>query len=379
MTSELTPGQRQIVETARAFALEQMRPSAAQWEADGHFDVGTLRVMAAIGFAAISVRQDVGGSELGRLESVLVFEQLARGCVGTAAYMSAHNMAAGLIDHYGADTQRNNWLPALCNMERFGAYAVTEPGAGSDLGGIALTAEKSGRDYVLSGAKAFVSGAGLADLFVVLARTSDSGPSGLSLFVVEKGTPGLLVGKNERKMGWHAQPMAQVAFDNCRIGASQRLGVEGEGYLYALDAYDVSRLHIAACAIGGATEALERTLEYAREREQFGRPIAEFQTTRSKLAEMATQIEAARLLTRDAACRLDAKDPEATKYCAMAKSFATDVCYAAADAALQIHGGYGYLADYEIERIVRDLRACQIVEGTNEMMRMHIAQEMMRR
>ncbi len=203
MTTELTPGQRQIVETARAFALEQLRPSAAQWEADGHFDVSTLRVMAAIGFAAISVRQDVGGSELGRLESVLVFEQLARGCIGTAAYMSAHNMATGLIDHYGADTQRNNWLPALCNMERFGAFAVTEPGAGSDLGAISLIAVKSGRDYILNGSKAFVSGAGLADLYVVLARTSDSGPSGLSLFVVEKGTPGRDSGKNQRKMAWH--------------------------------------------------------------------------------------------------------------------------------------------------------------------------------
>jgi alkylation response protein AidB-like acyl-CoA dehydrogenase len=379
MPFDLNPDQRQIVETARSFAMEQLRPNAAQWEAEGTLDRSVLQVMAAIGFAGIYVRNEFGGSGLDRLDAVLAFEQLARGCVSTAAFLSIHNMASSMIDAYGDDEQRRRWLPALSRMELIASYCLTEPGAGSDAGAIRTTAERRGADYVLNGAKAFISGANFSDLYLVMARTGQSGPHGISCFVVEKDRPGLSFGKNERKMGWRAMPTAQVMFDECVIPAANLIGVEGEGFLYAMEALDGGRLNIAACSLGGAGEALERTLEYAKEREQFGRAIADFQAVQFKLADMATNLEAARLLLYHAARRLDEKGADATKFCAMAKRFATDTGFAVANEALQVHGGYGYLADYEIERIVRDLRVHQILEGTNEIMRVIIARELLRR
>lgn len=379
MPFDLSPEQRQIVDTARAFAVEQLRPNASQWEIRGALDREVLSVMAAIGFAGIYVRQDVGGSGLSRADAALVFEQLARGCVSTAAFLALHNTATWMIDAYGHEQQRRQWAPRLCTMELIASYCLTEPGAGSDAANIKTTAVRDGGDYVLNGAKAFVSGAGFSDVYVVMARTSEEGPRGISCFLVPKETPGLVIGKLERKMGWRAVPTAQVVFENCRIPAVNLIGKEGSGFLYAMHGLDGGRLNLAACSIGGATEALERALEYAREREQFGQFIANYQAIQFKLADMATKLEAARLLVRDAAARLDASRADATKYCAMAKRFATDAGFEIANEALQIHGGYGYLADYEVERIVRDLRVHQILEGTNEVMRLIIARQMMGR
>ena len=379
MSFDLTPEQRQIVDTARAFALEQLRPNAAQWEAQGSLDRGVLQVMAAIGFAGIYVKPDVGGSGLSRTDAVLVFEQLSRGCVSTAAFMSIHNMATWMIDTFGHDQQRHHWVPRLCNMELIASYCLTEPGAGSDAAALRTTAVRDGGEYVLNGAKSFISGATFSDLYVVIARTGEEGPRGISCFLVPKDSPGLRFGRLERKMGWRAQPTAQVIFEDCRIPAVNLVGKEGAGFLYAMQGLDGGRLNIAACSLGGATEALERALEYAREREQFGQPIINFQVTQFKLADMATKLEASRLLVHEAAGRLDAGRPDATKYCAMAKRFATDCGFEIANEALQIHGGYGYLADFEIERIVRDLRVHQILEGTNEIMRLIIARQMMGR
>jgi alkylation response protein AidB-like acyl-CoA dehydrogenase len=376
---DLSPQQSQIVDTARAFAMEQLRPNAAQWEARGTLDREVLSVMAAIGFAGICVRQDVGGSGLTHADAVLVFEQLSRGCISTTAFMAGHNTAAWLIDTFGHEQQRRLWGPRLCTMELIASYCLTEPGAGSDAANLSTAAVRDGAEYVLNGAKAFVSGAGFSDVYLVMARTSEEGPRGISCFIVPKEAPGLRIGKLERKMGWRAQPTAQITFEDCRIPAVNLIGKEGSGFLYAMQGLDGARLNIAACSLGGATEALERALEYAREREQFGESIASFQATQFKLADMATNLEAARLMVYAAADRLDAAKSEATKFCAMAKRFATDAACEIADAALQIHGGYGYLADYEVERIVRDLRAHQIVEGTNEIMRLIIARHMMGR
>ncbi|MGE3302722.1 MAG: acyl-CoA dehydrogenase family protein [Hyphomonadaceae bacterium] len=375
---ELSTEQRQIVDTARAFAMEQLRPNAATWENEGRLDRGVLQVMAAIGFAGIYVREEVGGSGLTRQDAALIFEQLSRGCVSTAAYLSIHNMACWMIDAFGDDSLRKRWLPRLTNMELMASYCLTEPSSGSDAASLRCTAVRQGEHYVLNGAKSFISGAGFSDVYLVMARTGASGPGGSSCFVVENGAPGLHFGKNERKMGWRAQPTAQVIFENCLVSAADRVGMEGAGFRYAMAGLDGGRLNIAACSLGGATEALERALEYSREREQFGRPIADFQATQFKLADMATDLHAARLMLYDAAGRLDARDPSATMHCAMAKRFATDAGFRIANEALQIHGGYGYLADYEVERIVRDLRVHQILEGTNEIMRVIIAREMMR-
>jgi alkylation response protein AidB-like acyl-CoA dehydrogenase len=378
MSFDLNADQSQIVQTARAFAMEQLRPNAAQWDEEGKLDRSVLEVMAAIGFAGICVRQDVGGAGLDRLEAVLAFEQLSRGCISTAAAVAIHNMAAQMIDVYGVDAQRQKWLPLLTRMEVIASYCLTEPGAGSDAGAIRTSAERRGEQYVLNGAKSFISGAGFSDLYVVMARTGGEGPHGISCFLVEKDRPGLSFGRNERKMGWRAQQTAQVLFDNCAIPVENRVGVEGEGFLYAMEALDGGRLNIGACSLGGAMEALERSVEYSREREQFGRAIADFQSTQFKLADMATKLEAARMLLYQAAHKLDQKLPEATMFCAMAKRFATDAGFEIANEALQIHGGYGYLADFEIERLVRDLRVHQILEGTNEIMRVIIARELLR-
>ena len=369
----LTDDQRLIAETARAFAAEKLKPNAARWEKEG-LDRATLRAMAALGFAGIYVRDDVGGAGLSRLDAALIFEQLSRGCVATAAFVSIHNMCSWMIDRFGTEAQRHKWLPRLTTMELIASYCLTEPGAGSDAGSLTTSARRGSNRFVLNGTKTFISGGGFSDLYVIMARL---GPT-ISTFVVEKGTPGLSFGKLEEKMGWRAQPTTQVIMQDCVVSAEHLIGEEGQGFRYAMAGLDGGRLNIAACSLGGASEAFERAVAYAQERRQFGKKLSEFQATQFKLADMATELEAARVFLYEAARRLDAKAPDATKFCAMAKRFVTDTGFRVANDALQIHGGYGYLADYEVERIVRDLRVHQILEGTNEIMRVIIARELER-
>ncbi|MDX2277868.1 MAG: acyl-CoA dehydrogenase family protein [Hyphomonadaceae bacterium] len=379
MGYQLSEDQVLIIDAARAFAEAKLKPNAARWEEEKSLDKLTLREMAALGFAGIYVREDVGGSGLGRLDAALIFEQLSLGCVSTAAFLSIHNMCAWMIDSFASDEQRRRWLPKLTSMEQIASYCLTEPGAGSDAASLRTSARPDGHGrYVLNGAKTFISGGGFSDLYVVMARTGEAGAGGISTFVIEDGTPGLSFGKNEKKMGWQAQPTAQVIMQDCRVPAENRIGGEGEGFKYAMKGLDGGRLNIAACSLGGASEALNRAIVYAKERSQFGKAIADFQATQFKLADMAIDLEAGRALLYEAARRLDAKDASATQFCAMAKRYVTDIGFKAANDALQIHGGYGYLSEYEIERIVRDLRVHQILEGTNEIMRVIVARELLR-
>jgi alkylation response protein AidB-like acyl-CoA dehydrogenase len=378
MDFDLTEDQRAIVEAARAFADAELAPHSARWDEEKHFPVDVLRQAAALGFAGIYVREDVGGSALTRLDASLIFEALSAGDVSTAAFLSIHNMASWMIDKFGSEDLRQAYLPRLTSMELIASYCLTEPGAGSDAASLRTTARREGETYVLNGAKAFISGAGTSDLYVVMARSGGDGPGGVSTFVVERETPGLSFGAQERKMGWASQPTAMVHFDNVAIPAANRVGGEGQGFRIAMMGLDGGRLNIASCSLGGAQLALETAKAYLESRRQFGRPLKDFQGLQFKLADMATDLEAARLLVRRAAAALDEGDPAATRLAAMAKRFATDAGFEIANEALQLHGGYGYLKDYPLERIVRDLRVHQILEGTNEIMRVIIAREMFR-
>jgi alkylation response protein AidB-like acyl-CoA dehydrogenase len=374
----LSDDQQAIFETARAFAAAELAPHSARWDEEKIFPVDTLRAAAALGLAGIYVREDVGGSALGRLDAALVFEALSYGDVSTAAFLSIHNMASWMIDRFGSEDLRRRYLPRLTTMELVVSYCLTEPGAGSDAASLRTSARRDGEDYVLDGAKAFISGAGTSDLYVVMARTGGEGAGGVSTFVVEKGMAGLSFGAPERKMGWNSQPTAMVHFDGVRVPAANRIGEEGQGFRFAMMGLDGGRLNIAACSLGGAQLALDTARDYLGNRRQFGRPLRDFQGLQFKLADMATQLEAARLIVRRGAAALDARDPQATMYCAMAKRFATDAGFEVANQALQLHGGYGYLKDYPLERIVRDLRVHQILEGANEIMRVIIARELLR-
>jgi len=374
---ELDEDRRALREAARTFAEERIAPFAARWDAEEIFPVETLREAAALGFGGLFVREDVGGTGLGRLDGVILFEELAAACPSTAAYISIHNMVAWMIDRFGREEQRRRWLPDLCSMARFASYCLTEPGAGSDAASLRTTARREGDHYVLEGQKVFISGAGTSDLYVVMCRTGGEGARGISAVVVEKGTPGLSFGRPEEKMGWHSQPTAQVILDSCRVPVANRLGAEGEGFRIAMQALDGGRVNIAACSLGGARACLEKALAYVRERRQFGRPLADFQATRFKLADMHTELEAARLLVWRAAAKLDAGAPDATAAAAMAKRFATDVGFRVVDEALQLHGGYGYIREYGIERYLRDLRVHRILEGTNEIMRVIVARRLL--
>ncbi len=378
MEFRLTDDQQAIFETARAFAAAELAPHSARWDEEKIFPVETMRAAAALGLAAIYVREDVGGSALGRLDAALVFEALSHGDVSTAAFLSIHNMASWMIDRFGSEDLRRRYLPRLTTMELIASYCLTEPGAGSDAASLRTTARRDGGDYVLDGAKAFISGAGTSDIYVVMARTGGEGAGGVSTFVVEKGSAGLSFGAPERKMGWNSQPTAMVHFDGVRVPAANRVGDEGQGFRFAMMGLDGGRLNIAACSLGGAQLALDTARDYLGSRRQFGRPLRDFQGLQFKLADMATQLEAARLMVRRGAAALDAGDPAATMYCAMAKRFATDAGFEVANQALQLHGGYGYLKDYPLERIVRDLRVHQILEGANEIMRVIIARELLR-
>ena len=374
----LTPEQILIRQTAADFAAERLRPFAGEWDEKKHFPVDVIREAAGLGFAGLYVNEDVGGSALSRFDAVLVFEQLSQGCVSTAAYISIHNMCSWMIDRFASEEMRKEWLPQLTTMELLSSYCLTEPGSGSDAAGLKTRAVKDGGDYVLHGAKQFISGAGVSDVYIVMARTGQDGPKGISTFIVRKDDKGVSVGANEKQMGWNSQPTRQVIFEDVRIPASRRVGADGDGFRFAMAGLDGGRLNIAACSLGGMQDALDKALAYTKERKQFGQAIADFQATQFKLADMETETQAARVMLYNAAQELDAKSPQATRWCAMAKRFVTDTGFKVANDALQLHGGYGYLSDYGVERIVRDLRVHQILEGTNEVMRVIISRDLLR-
>ena len=378
MQFQLTEEQTLITDMARQFAAVELAPNAEKWDREKFLDRSVFKKAAELGFLGIYTSDEHGGSALSRLDSALVFEQLAAGDISHTAMMTIHNMATWMVDRYADDDLRAKYVPRLTAGELIASYCLTEPGAGSDAASLATKAVKDGSDYVLNGSKTFISGAGWSDIYVVMARTSDDGSRGVSCFVIEKGTPGLSFGANERKMGWNAQPTAQVIFENCRIPESNRVGGEGQGFKFAMSGLDGGRINIGACSLGGAGAALAMATEYTKERKQFSTRIADFQNTQFKLADMATELDASRLMIYRAANMLDEKIPDAGIACAKAKRFATDTCSKIANDALQLHGGYGYLADYQVERIVRDLRVHQILEGTNEIMRMIIGRSLTR-
>ncbi|MHA7063685.1 isobutyryl-CoA dehydrogenase [Azospirillum argentinense] len=376
MDFALSEEQQAFRDTARDFAQQEMAPNAAHWDENSVFPVNTLRQAAALGFAGIYVGEEFGGSGLGRLDAAVIFEELSAACPSTAAYISIHNMASWMIDRFGNAEQRERFLPKLTTMEHFASYCLTEPGAGSDAASLRTRAERDGDHYVLNGSKAFISGGGTSDVYVCMVRTGEPGPKGISCVVVEKGTPGLSFGKQEHKLGWKSQPTSAVIFENCRVPVANRIGEEGEGFRIAMKGLDGGRLNIAACSVGGARFCLEQAVAYTTERKQFGKPLNAFQALQFKLADMATELDAARLMLHRAAASLDAGSPEATAHCAMAKRFATDAGFQVVNEALQLHGGYGYIKEYPIERIFRDLRVHQILEGTNEIMRVIIARHL---
>jgi hypothetical protein len=373
----LSNEQRAFQSTARQFARNEMMPLARDWDENEIFPVESLRKAAALGFGGIYVKEDVGGSALSRLDAALIFEELAQGCTSTAAYISIHNMAAWMIDAFGDTDMRKKFLPKLCTMQHFASYCLTEPGAGSDAASLTTRARRDGDIYVLDGAKAFISGGGVSDIYVVMARTGDAGPRGISCIVVEKGTPGLSFGAREKKLGWKTQPTTMVIFENCRVPVRNRIGAEGQGFKIAMAGLDGGRLNIGACSIGGAQFCLDRTIDYMKERKQFGSRLADFQALQFRIADYATELEAARLLLHRAAVAVGDSEPGATRLAAQAKRLATDTGFEVVNGCLQLHGGYGYLRDHPIERVLRDVRVHQILEGTNEIMRMIVSRAML--
>ena len=365
-----------VRDMARAFAAEKIAPHALEWDERKHFPVEVMREAATLGMGGIYIKTDVGGSGLTRLDAALIFEALAQGCPTTSAFISIHNMAAWMIDAFGSLAQRRRYLPKLCTMETLASYCLTEPGAGSDAAALRTSAKRDGDSYILNGAKQFISGAGASSLYVVMARSGGEGAGGISTFVVEGNAPGLSFGNNERKMGWNAQPTRAVIFENVRVPSANRIGDEGMGFRIAMAGLDGGRMNIAACSLGGAQAALEAALRYTREHRAFGKRLDEFQALQFRLADMATELEAARVFLYSAAAAYDRGDADVTMRCAMAKRFATDVGFEVANQALQLHGGYGYLSEYGIEKIVRDLRVHQILEGTNEIMRLIVARKL---
>jgi alkylation response protein AidB-like acyl-CoA dehydrogenase len=368
-----------VRDMARAFADEVFAPNAVAWDEARYFPVAEMRQAAALGMGGVYIREDVGGSGLSRLAATLIFEALATGCPTIAAYISIHNLVAWMIDAHGSDAQRRHWLPRLCTMELLGNYCLTEPSVGSDAAALTTRAVRDGSAYVINGQKQFISGAGSGDLYAVMARTGGGGASGISTLLVPGDTPGISFGANERKMGWNAQPTRAVIFENVRVPAENLLGKEGIGFKIAMAGLDGGRLNIAACSLGGAQKALELALAYMKERKAFGKRLDEFQALQFRLADMATALEASRALLWRAAAAFDRKDENAGVLVAMAKRFVTDSCFDVANQALQLHGGYGYLAEFGIEKIVRDLRVHQILEGTNEIMRLIVARSLVGR
>jgi len=378
MDFSLSEEQILIQDMARQFSDNELAPNAEKWDDEKFLDRAVFEKAAKLGFMGIYLEEEYGGTVLSRLDSALVFEQLARGDISHTAMITIHNMASWMVDRYGSDDLRARYVPKLTSAELIASYCLTEPGAGSDAASLSTKAVKDGDDYILNGTKTFISGAGWSDVYVVMARTSDDGARGISTFVVEKGMPGLSFGANERKMGWNAQPTAQVIFEDCRVPAANRVGAEGDGFKFAMSGLDGGRINIGCCSLGGAQAALDAAIEYTKDRKQFGKAISEFQNTQFKLADMATELEASRMMIYRAANMLDNKLPNAGAACAMGKRFATDLASKIANDALQLHGGYGYLSEYGMERIVRDLRVNQILEGTNEIMRVIISRGMLR-
>ncbi|MCB1482556.1 MAG: acyl-CoA dehydrogenase family protein [Rhodobiaceae bacterium] len=375
MDFALSEDQQAFKEAAAAFAAGEMMPHAEEWDRNCTFPVETLRAAAALGFGGIYVREDVGGSGLGRLDAAVIFEELSRGCTSTSAYISIHNMAAWMIDRFGADELRQAFLPGLTSMQTFASYCLTEPGAGSDAASLSAKAVRDGDHYVLNGQKAFISGGGAADVYVCMVRTGDAGPRGISCLIVENGTPGLSFGAQEKKLGWRSQPTAAVIFEDCRVPVRNLVGNEGDGFKIAMAGLDGGRINIAACSLGAAQACLDKAVAYMGERRQFGSRLSEFQALRFRIADMATDLEAARLMVHRAAQMLDDNAPDKTVAAAKAKRLATDTGFNVVNEALQLHGGYGYLADYGIERYLRDVRVHQILEGTNEVMRLIISRD----
>ncbi|HIP78726.1 MAG TPA: acyl-CoA dehydrogenase [Kiloniellaceae bacterium] len=377
MSFNLNDEQRAFQDMARQFAAEEMAPHAARWDETCEFPVETLRKAAALGLAGIYVHEGSGGSGLTRFDAALIFEELAAACVSTAAYMSIHNMVAWMIDSFAGDALRERFLPKLLTMEHFGSYCLTEPGSGSDAASLKTAARKDGDHYVLNGSKAFISGGGASDVYVVMCRTGGEGPAGISALVVPKETEGLSFGKQEKKLGWNSQPTAAVVFEDARVPAGNLLGSEGEGFKFAMMGLDGGRVNIGACSLGGARACLEAAHEHMTVRRQFGRTLDQFQALQFKYAYMATRLEAARLMVWRAAAMLDESAPDKTLHCAMAKRYATDAAFDICNDALQLHGGYGYIREYPVERFLRDVRVHQILEGTNEIMRVIIARRLL--
>ncbi len=377
MEFSLSEEQTAIFDMARDFGAEHIAPHARDWEAQGTIPKALWAQFAELGFGGLYVREDSGGAGLSRLDATLIFEALSMACPSVAAFLSIHNMCAAMIDKFGSDQMRAELLPKVVGLDCFMSYCLTEPGSGSDAAALRTRAARDNEGYVLDGTKAFISGGGYSDGYIVMARTGDAGPKGISALVVMDGAPGLSFGGLEDKMGWRSQPTRQVQFDACRVGAEALLGEEGQGFRYAMAGLDGGRLNIAACSLGGAQAALDATLAYMGERRAFGQTLDQFQALQFRLADMEIELQAARILLRQAAWKLDHGAPDATKYCAMAKKFVTEAGSRVADQCLQLHGGYGYLADYGIEKLVRDLRVHQILEGTNEIMRLIVARQML--
>ena len=373
MDFTLTNDQTAIKSMVQSFAKEKMEPFANKWDQEKTLPVDVLREAASLGLGGIYIPEKLGGTGLGRLDAAIIFEELSTACPSTAAFLSIHNMATWMISKYGSDYHFDNYLPKLISMELISSYCLTEPGSGSDAAALSTTAKKDGDYYILNGTKAFISGATLSDIYLTMVRTGDKSANGISCIIVDKNSEGLSFGKLENKMGWNSQPTAQVIFDNCKVPIKNLVGKEGDGFKIAMQGLDGGRINIASCSLGAAKACLEKSLIYVNDRTQFGKKISDFQATQFKLADMATQLEAARLMVLKAASELDNLGQETTKSCAMAKRFATDIGFAICNEALQLHGGYGYLSEYQIERYVRDLRVHQILEGTNEVMRVIIS------
>ncbi|MBA3988623.1 acyl-CoA dehydrogenase family protein [Aliidiomarina maris] len=377
MNYNLTDDQQAFVDTARAFAEKEMAPHAGRWDQEHHFPVDVFRKAGEMGFMGMYTPESAGGFGMSRLDAALIFEQLAMGCTATTAMMTIHNMVTWMIGSFATQEVIDTWVEDLVAGQKLGSYCLTEPGAGSDAASLRTSAKKDGDEYVINGSKMFISGAGSTDVLVVMARTGGEGAAGVSAFVVPADAAGIHYGKAEEKMGWNAQPTRLVTFEDVRIPAANLLGVEGEGFKFAMMGLDGGRINIAVCSVGTAQAALNTARDYMHERNQFGKPLAAFQALQFKLADMATDLVAARQMVRLAAFKVDTNDADKTAYCAMAKRFATDVGFQVCDQALQIHGGYGYIKEYPLERHVRDVRVHQILEGTNEIMRLIIARRLL--
>lgn len=377
MNFDLTEDQQMFADLAKQFSDSEFLPNAAKWDQEHIFPKDVIAKAGELGFCGLYSPEDVGGLNLSRLDSSIIFEQLAMGCTATTAMMTIHNMATWMVASWGTSSIKETWCPSLVTGEKLASYCLTEPGSGSDAASLSTSAKKDGDHYVVTGSKVFISGAGSTDILVVMVRTGEAGPKGISALAIPADLDGIIYGKAEEKLGWNAQPTRQITFDNVKVPVENLLGSEGEGFSMAMKGLDGGRINIATCSIGTAQQALNSAMEYMQEREQFGKPIAAFQGLQFKLADMATELVAARQMVRLAAYKLDKNDPEKTAYCAMAKRFATDIGFQVCDAALQIHGGYGYIKEYPLERHVRDVRVHQILEGTNEIMRVIIARRLL--